>query len=158
MAHFHVEAFRIKRRASQVEVRRGNVIVETRQRSKASVNRELQLLSRIFSLAIKRRQVASNPCQASLHENGLLLKGDNRRSRVLSEHEEDRLLAALTGDRSYLRPMGVLALGTAMRRGNILRLKWEDVDFARACIYVTNTKSQFNYDVPMNETVKETLI
>ena len=67
------------------------------------------------------------------------------------------LFAALTGDRAYVRPIVVLALGTAMRRENILRLKWRNVDFSRGCIYVTKTKTDIDYSVPMNETVRETL-
>jgi integrase len=44
-----------------------------------------------------------------------------------------------------------------MRRGNILNLKWANVDFGRGCIYVTKTKTDLDYSVPMNETVRETL-
>ena len=155
VAPFHVEAFKIKRRESEIRSKDGSL---SRQRSKASVNRELQLLSRIFSLAIKNRQATSNPCEKSMHENGLLLKGDNRRSRILSDEEEERLMEALTGDRVYLHPILLVALGTAMRRGNILGLRWQDVDFSRSCIYVSKTKSDLNYDVPMNKTVEAELL
>jgi len=153
VAPFHVEAFKIKRRSS--EVKKGE---ETHQRSKASVNRELQLLSRIFSLAMERKKASSNPCEKGSHENGLLLKVDNRRARILSDSEETRLMKALSGDRAYLRPIVLVALGTAMRRGNLFGLRWQDVDFPRACIYVTKTKGDVNYDIPMNETVRATLL
>src|SRR5262249_39565928 len=108
-------------------------------------------------LAMKRRQASANPCQKELHENGLLLKGDNRRNRLLSDDEESRLMNALTGDREYLEPIVALALGAAMRRGNILSLTWIAVDFERACIYVTRTKADRNYSVPMNREVIEIL-
>jgi hypothetical protein len=41
------------------------VTVRGKQRSRASVNRELELLSRIYSLAISNREVRDNPVNAS---------------------------------------------------------------------------------------------
>jgi len=45
-----------------------------------------------------------------------------------------------------------------MRRGEILNLKWHDVDFKRDVICLLETKSGEKREVPMNEAVKDVLI
>ncbi len=52
----------------------------------------------------------------------------------------------------------VIALQTAMRQGEIINLRWSQVDFLRDCIYVTNTKSGKDRVVPMNEVSKQELL
>jgi len=51
------------------------------------------------------------------------------RERYLTDEEEKRLFAILVGRRAHLRPIVVVALQTGMRQGEILGLKWENVDF-----------------------------
>src|SRR5262249_2858245 len=57
-----------------------------------------------------------------------------------------------------LRPLVVLAINTGMRRGELLNLIWEKVDFSRNVIYVTNTKSGKDRVVPMNQLVRQELL
>src|SRR5262249_38887431 len=56
------------------------------------------------------------------------------RDRVLSHEEEGRLLAACTGSRAYLRAILIMAVDTAMRRGEILKLTWAMVNLAQGII------------------------
>jgi len=51
----------------------------------------------------------------------------------------------------YLHPIIVLALETAMRRGEILSLKWADIDFKRRLITVENTKNGHPRIIPMTD-------
>ena len=51
-----------------------------------------------------------------------------------------------------------MALNTGMRRGEILRLKWRDVDIKRSIIYLHETKNGEKREVPINEQVKAILI
>jgi integrase len=44
-----------------------------------------------------------------------------------------------------------------MRRGELLSLRWQNIDFARSLIYVTNTKTGHDRDIPMNAKVRETM-
>jgi integrase len=83
-------------------------------RRPASINRELECLSSIFSIAMRKphRLISENPCR----EVTKLLE-ENQRNRYLSAEEEERLLAACVGDRAHLRPIIILALNTGMRRG-----------------------------------------
>jgi Site-specific recombinase XerD len=122
-------------------------------RSKASVNRELQLLSRVFSLAIKNRELKANPC-SEIEQ----FKGEVRRNRYLLPDEEERLMAQLIGRRAHVRLIVVVALDTGMRRGEILRLRKQDVDFYRGNIHVTETKIDEDRDIPMNDTITNELM
>jgi integrase len=57
-----------------------------------------------------------------------------------------------------MRPILVLALNTGMRRGEILGLKWHDIDFKRDIITLLDTKNGEKREVYMNEQVKTALI
>jgi integrase len=54
------------------------------------------------------------------------------RVRFLSDDERQRLLAACQASRNpYLYTIVVLALATGARRGELLTLRWPDVDLKR---------------------------
>ncbi len=123
--------------------------------SAASVNHELALLSSVFTMARKNRLIRENSCL-----DVKKLEVDNERERFLTYEEEWRLFAQLTGRRSHLRPIVTLALHTGIRRGALLALRWQEVDFTRNVITITKGKSKNKkmYVVPMNETVRSELI
>jgi integrase len=58
----------------------------------------------------------------------------------LDQEEARRLLTAACGDR--LEALYVLALNTGMRQGELLALKWEDVDLERGVLRVRRTLSR----------------
>src|SRR6266850_779052 len=90
-----------------------------RQRRPASVNRELAILSGIFTMAVDYEEIGQNPCRKveSLPEN-------NQRTRHLSFDEEDRLFAAFKGGREHLRSLVTVAIYSGPRRGELLELRW----------------------------------
>jgi hypothetical protein len=100
-----IEKYKKERRESELE--------NGRTRKPSTINRELQILSRIFSLAIRYRVTDKNPCSEVS-----LLPENNKRARYLFDEEERRLLSVLTGPRGHLLPLVVLAIGTGMRRGD----------------------------------------
>lgn len=140
-----VEKFKRERRESVTK--RGG------KRSPATVNRELEILSKVFTLAIDQGLTETNPCRKvrKLHM-------DNRRTRYLLDDEERRLLAVLDGPRAHLRQLVVVAIGTGMRRGDQLSLRWSQVDFQRNVVNVPNSKTGKGYDVPMNEDVRAVML
>src|SRR5688500_2122459 len=87
-------------------------------RQPATVNRELNLLSSAFSLAVLYDKAEFNPCSKVD-----LFPLDNLRYRYLLPEEEPRLMAELSGPRAHLRPAVIVALGTGMRLGEQLRMK-----------------------------------
>jgi integrase len=124
-----------------------------KERSPASVNRELELLSRVLTMAVDSELIEIHPCRKVRK-----LRLDNRRIRYLSPDEEERLMAVLIGRKAHIKPLVILAINTGMRRGELLSRTWEKVDFSRNVIYVTNTKSGKDRVVPMNQPVREQLM
>lgn len=143
-----LEKFKSERRKSTVEFKEK----PSRTRSLASVNREMELLSRIFTLAIRRKLVDKTPC-AEVRKFDL----DNRRRRYLLDEEEPLLLAACAGRLEHLRPLIVVAVGTGMRRGDQLSLRKAQVDFQRDVIWVPNSKTGREYAVPMSPEVQDVM-
>lgn len=124
-------------------------------RSGAAVNRELALLSRIFTMAMDNGLLEANPCSQVRK-----FKEPESRERFLTYAEEEKLLASLTGRRAHLRPIVILALYTGLRRGEILKLEKRDVDFSANTIHVrgSNSKSGKSRTVPMNEIARDELL
>jgi integrase len=100
----------------------------------ATVNRELSLLRRMLSIARQQRWVIESPFKFG---EPLITPADERhRERVLSRDEETRLLAQCVGPREHLLGIVICALDTGMRQGEILKLRWSDVDLKRGFITV----------------------
>ncbi|MBP7706039.1 MAG: tyrosine-type recombinase/integrase [Candidatus Aminicenantes bacterium] len=114
-------------------------------RARSSVNRYLALLRRMFTLAVDWGYAASRP------RFQLFSERDNFRERILTEEEELRLLSACP---AYLADIVDIALNTGMRRGEILGLRWENVDLKRKTITLTRTKSDRRREIPMNSIVR----
>jgi len=117
--------------------------------SPATRNRHLAHLSSMFNRGKEWGLITSNPAQGikPLRENGA-------RTRFLDGDEIERLLAAST---QTFRPILVTALHTGMRKGEILKLRWSDVDFNNSIITIQESKSGKKRMLPMDDTVCETL-
>ena len=143
---FHVEKFK-QTRSAQI-TRYGQT------RAKATVNRELAQLSKMFSLAVDYGYIEANPSRRVK-----LYQIDNARDRVLTLEEEETLKTLLVGKRSHLREIAFLALYAGMRRGEILKLEWSEVNFDNDMIHLPAEKTKTNRkrDLPMNEMVRAAL-
>jgi len=126
--------------------RLGGETYRNTKRSPARVNRELQVLSKIFTLAEEAKLIEAKP-------KIRLFKVSNRRERYLSADEEKALMEALAGQ-EWLKNIVTVALHTGMRQGEIFSLRWFDVDFNRNLINVRETKNGKDRLVPMNSTVR----
>lgn len=82
------------------------------------------------------------------------LKGENKRLRYLTPAEIPVLLSACN---IHIRPIVQLAINTGMRRGEIFRLRWCDVDEQAGIIMIGRTKTDEGRSIPMNATVKALL-
>lgn len=121
---------------------RANPEAELRStRTIASVNRELALLRRMFNVAEREGWLVRSPFKVG--ESLISLADERQRERILTRDEEARLLKACADQRAHLRPIIICALDTGMRRGEILKLRWRDVDFENRAITVQafNTKT-----------------
>ncbi|ENO87846.1 MULTISPECIES: site-specific integrase [Thauera] len=82
------------------------------------------------------------------------------RERVLSHDEEASLLTASApvGRRSpWLQPIIILALETAMRRGELLALRWEHVSLDKRTALLPDTKNGTRRLVPLSPRAIDTL-
>jgi integrase len=120
-----------------------------RDRSPATVNRELQVLSKVFAMAYDNGLVETNPMRR-VHK----FREGPARERYLTDEEERRLLEVLVGRRAHIRSIVVVALQTGMRQGEILGLKWGHVDFDQETIYVAHTKTGRPRRIPMSKLVE----
>ena len=133
--------------------RRQSFTKRDKQRSPASVNRELELLSRIFSLAVGLGLAEFNPCSRVSK-----FKLQNQRDRYLLPDEEPVLLAHCTGRRKHLATMIPFAIGTGARKTEQLSLRVRQVDFFRNLVVFDKTKSGRSRVVDMNSEVRQILL
>jgi integrase len=117
--------------------------------SPARVNRQLACLKCMFNRAIEWGKAKENPVKKVK-----MLKENNKRLRYLEREECERLIVDCL---PHQRPMVITALNTGMRRGEILGLKWENVDLVRDMIYVLDSKNGEKREIPINSKLKETL-
>lgn len=134
------------------------VIVKTdKVRAIASVNRELETMRAVMGFAKRQRWISDNPFSEG---QPLISKADeNRRERVLTFAEEQRLLEVCANQRAHLKPLVITALDTGMRRGELLKLRWREVDLETQNIIVTamNSKTARARTIAMTPRVHEEL-
>ncbi len=123
----------------------------------ATVIRELSYFSSIITHARKEWGInIINPVALVARP-----KNPQGRSRILDAAETSALFEALrpTGRRSiWMLPLVKLALETAMRRGELLGLRWEHIDLQRRTIYLPLTKNGTSRTVPLSSNAIQILI
>lgn len=115
----------------------------------ATVIRELSYFSSIITYARKEWGISINNPVALVAKP----KNPQGRSRMLDENEINLLLDALKpiGRRSiWMRPLVLLALETAMRRSELLGLRWDHIDLSRRTIFLQLTKNGTSRTVPLS--------
>jgi len=118
-----------------------------------TVARELVVIRNLFYHAASRNKFfGKNP----VAQSGIPSVND-KKERVLTIDEEKRLLDASP---KYLKDAIQLALNTGMRRGEILGLRWDWIDFNENLITLpqTNTKNQEMRKVPVNQLIRKILL
>ena len=83
--------------------------------------------------------------------NVKLLPENNRRLRFLSIEECQRLIECC---HKALKPIVVVALQTGMRRGEVLGLKWEQIDLIHGFILLDTSKNGERREIPINTTLE----
>lgn len=110
--------------------------------------------------AVKWKKLVSNPAQ-----DVKLPKATEADIYVLSEEEVERLLQC--AKEMSLYPLFLMALLLGMRKGELLGLKWTDIDFTEATLYIQRTlsykknpetgRSEFIIGPPKTKTSKRVL-
>lgn len=124
--HTDIEHFR--------ESRLNETTIHGRERSLAHVHRELQLMRAILNYAVRNGWLRRNPFNAG---PALIQPSrEEKRERILSFDEEEKLLAACTGRRTHLRLMLICLIDTGLRKGEMQSLRWDDIDLDAGLITV----------------------
>lgn len=122
--------------------------------SSSTARKYLMLISAVFSTAVKRWGYnLDNPVRTvEVPSNG------TGRTRRLEPGEYDRLLTSVKGCRSrYIPALFVLAVETAARRGELLKLDWKDVDLKSGTAVLRNTKNNEDRVIPLSSLARQTL-
>ncbi|OQY98409.1 MAG: hypothetical protein B6D35_12220 [Candidatus Brocadia sp. UTAMX2] len=110
----------------------------------ATINKELAMLQKAFSLAVKQWEwTKENPCLKIPKE-----RENNQRDRWLSEDEEKRQLENAP---QWLRDIIVFALHTGLRQDELLSLTWDRADLFRKTIIIQETKNGKPRTIPLNQ-------
>lgn len=123
-------------------------------RTNATVNRYFAALSHAFTMAVNEWEwMDENPIRKIKN-----LKEPRGRVRYLSDEEKERLLKVCKeSETKELYPIVLLAISTGMRQGEILNLKWEDIDIKSSRCILHETKNGERRSVPFPPQVKEEL-
>ena len=122
---------RLKNELLAEKTRRVDSEGERTKRKGSTVNRYLQLLSKIFELAFEEGYVDSNPVRRVPLES----EGEGR-ERYLTYDEEARLLPVLQGRLAHLRCPVIVAVDTGMREiTELLSLRIEHSNFGDSPVF-----------------------
>lgn len=139
----------------------------------ATINRELSAMRRIMRFAYAQGWITKD---IFFKAEVIDMSAEIERTRLLTEVEERRLFEACQGtreviyerkrngknervtashdiDNPHLKAIILLALDAALRRGEILKLEWKDIDFQEGFIRIlgTHTKTERERLVPLTD-------
>jgi integrase len=118
-----------------------------------SLCREINLLHAVLESVRRRVGLIDNPVSHVRRP-----KVADERDVRLSPEDESKLLTALDATRNpWIKPFVIVALETAMRRGELLSLRWEHVDLAQQTAHLPDTKNGKGRTVPLSSRAVKTL-
>lgn len=113
--------------------RKSRLFTKTKRGTRLSVctiNRELSTLRAMLNEAIVNDWLLVSPFKRVRPGELISIADERKRTTILSFAEEARLLQACQTDyRRHLKAFIIAALDTGARRGELLKLRWCDVDF-----------------------------
>jgi integrase len=103
----------------------------------ATLNRDLRILAQILKQAEQERYIARTPFD--LGKFFLNESRERRKPHILTREEQEKLLAVAP---PRIRMLTILGVETGMRTGEMLGLRWTDVDLLECSLQVGQSKSQ----------------
>lgn len=145
----------------------------------ATINRELSTMRRMMRFAYGKGWILKD---IFFNAKVIEMSAEVERKRLLTPDEEIRLLDACQGEREieytrirhgkeekikavhdvdnpHLKAIILLAIDSGMRKGEILKLRWQDFDFENNLIQIlgTHTKTERERIAPLSERAKAEL-
>lgn len=103
------------------------------------------VLHRALNNAVRWNLISRNVTEAVT-----LPKAERKEHRTLNQEEANRLITIVSGTR--LEALLILALTTAMRKGELLGLRWSDIDLGKQVLQVRRTLNRVaGYGFVVNE-------
>jgi integrase len=120
--------------------------------SDATVNRDVAVLRHLLFWAVDEGYIPHNPLTRIR-----LVRERRQRRPVLPVAHEVKLLSVTV---YHLTLLAIVALDTGMRRGELLHQLWEDVDFDRRLLFVTQSKTAAGEkrEIPLTSRVLQLLL
>lgn len=120
----------------------------------SSINRRLTSLFALLNWAVRMALIAKNPLKGRVSKEKV---SNDPNYCFLSSEERERLLDALekrdAQKKDYFKTAVLVSLNTGIRKGTLLQLLWEDIDFERQTLILRSEimKSGNNAEIPLNE-------
>lgn len=123
--------------------------LQSEGRQPATVLRYLTVLKAVFNRGKRLGLLRENPaaCVQSPKTNNVLV-------RYLTASQETHLLTSLP---ARFHPIVSTALHTGLRQGELLRLRWADIDWTVGVLTIHETKAGERRRVPMNSVIQTLL-
>jgi integrase len=139
------------RAVAQIDVHRLRINLSKTLKPK-TVKNVLELLERIVNFGVKKGLCSGLSFKVEMP------KVNNLRTEDLTLEQLSALIEAIDQDHdtraaNFLR----LVLLTGLRRGELFKLKWADIDFERGFIHIRQPKGGKDQTIPMNEVARELL-
>jgi integrase len=144
-----------------------------------TVNRELSVMRKIMRYAFGKGWILKD---IFFNAKVIDVSAEMERTRLLTKDEENRLLNSCQGEREitykrkikgiekevtatisidnpHLKAIITLAIDSGMRRGEIFKLRWQDIDFNNNLIRIvgTHTKTERERIAPLSQRAKDEL-
>jgi integrase len=115
----------------------------------STFNKELWTLKNLCKCAVEWGYMKTNPVRGVKR-----MREAKGRVRYLEPEERETLLREAN---PILRLYILAALHTGARRGELIRLRWKDVDFRARTVAFVDTKNGDSLSIPMTDTLREML-
>ena len=121
-------------------------------KSPQTVKHVIGIIKRISNFAVNKRLCSG------LDFKPTSPKVNNLKTEFLSEEQVKTLFDVIDKDpHPYAGSMMKMALYTGMRRGELFKLRWTDIDFERGFIKIRDPKGGMDQTVPLNDAARAVL-
>ena len=136
---------------TQIETHRLRITL-AKTLSAKTVKNVLELLERVVNFGVKKGLCAGLGFKIEMP------RVNNLKTEDLTPEQLANLLTAIDEDHDYQAANFMrIALFTGMRRGELFKLKWDDIDFERGFIHIRQPKGGKDQTIPLNQAAREVL-